>query len=77
MERIRTGKPLYGVLAFLCASLAVLLRGADFILLEIHMPGILTAAEPLAVWVFCKEKVRILAELKRYVEAQDSSGTPE
>jgi polyketide cyclase/dehydrase/lipid transport protein len=45
--------------------------------LEIQIPGILTVAEPLVVWVFRKENVRILAELKRYVEAQDCPGTPE
>ena len=38
--------------------------------LAIQIPGLLEVAEPLVVWVFPKENVRILAELKRYVEAQ-------
>jgi hypothetical protein len=38
--------------------------------LAIQIPGLLKAAEPLVVWVFRKENVRILAELKRYVETQ-------
>ncbi len=38
--------------------------------LTIQMPGPLKAAEPLVVWAFRKENVRILAELKRYVEGQ-------
>jgi len=38
--------------------------------LAIQIPGLLEVAEPLVVWVFRKENVRILAELKRYVEAQ-------
>src|SRR5271155_1798253 len=36
--------------------------------LTIQMPGLLKLAEPLVVWAFRKENMRILAELKRYVE---------
>lgn len=35
----------------------------------IQIPGLLKVAEPLVMWEFRKENVRILAELKRYVEA--------
>ena len=38
--------------------------------LTIQIPGLLKVAEPLVIWVFRKENVRILAELKRCVEAQ-------
>jgi uncharacterized protein YndB with AHSA1/START domain len=38
--------------------------------LTIQIPGLLRVAEPLVVWAFRKESLRILAELKRYVEAQ-------
>ena len=38
--------------------------------LTIRIPGLLNVAEPLVVSAFRKENVRILAELKRYVEAQ-------
>jgi uncharacterized protein YndB with AHSA1/START domain len=38
--------------------------------LTIQIPGFLKVAEPLVVWVFRKENVRMMAELKRYVEAQ-------
>jgi uncharacterized protein YndB with AHSA1/START domain len=38
--------------------------------LMIQIPGLLKLAEPLVVSAFRKESVRILAELKRYVEAQ-------
>jgi len=38
--------------------------------LTIQIPGLLKVAEPLVIWVFRKENVRILAELKRYMEAQ-------
>jgi uncharacterized protein YndB with AHSA1/START domain len=38
--------------------------------LTIKIPGLLKVAEPLVIWVFRKENVRILAELRRYVEAQ-------
>jgi len=37
--------------------------------LAIQIPGLLKVAEPLVVSAFRKENVRILAELKRYVEA--------
>ena len=37
--------------------------------LTIQIPGLLKVAEPLVVSAFRKENVRILAELKRYVEA--------
>src|SRR5271163_4195911 len=37
--------------------------------LTIRMPGLLKLAEPLVLYGFRKENVRILAELKRYVEA--------
>jgi hypothetical protein len=33
-------------------------------------------AEPLVVWEFPKENVRMLAELKRYVEAQPQQWSP-
>jgi hypothetical protein len=33
-------------------------------------------AEPLVVWEFPKENVRMLAELKRYVEAQPQQRSP-
>jgi len=38
--------------------------------LTIQMPGLLKLAEPFVVSAFRRENVRILAELKRYVEAQ-------
>ena len=38
--------------------------------LTIHIPGLLKVAEPLVVRAFHKENARVLAELKRYVEAQ-------
>jgi hypothetical protein len=38
--------------------------------LTIQIPGPLQIAEPLVVYLFRKENVRILAELKRYVEAE-------
>jgi carbon monoxide dehydrogenase subunit G len=38
--------------------------------LTIQIPGLLKLAEPLVSSAFRKENVRILAELKRYVEAQ-------
>ena len=38
--------------------------------LTIQIPGLLKMAEPLVVSAIRKENVRILAELKRYVEAQ-------
>ncbi len=38
--------------------------------LAIQIPSLLKLAEPLVVYVFRKENLRILAELKRYVEAQ-------
>jgi hypothetical protein len=44
-----------------------LIRNPD---LTIQIPGLLKLAEPLVVSVFRKENVRILAELKHYVEAQ-------
>ena len=37
--------------------------------LTIQIPGLLKVAEPLVAWAFRKENARILAELKRYVEA--------
>jgi uncharacterized protein YndB with AHSA1/START domain len=42
--------------------------------LTIEIPGPLSVAEPLIRWVFRKENTRLLAELKRYVEAQPQSG---
>jgi hypothetical protein len=42
--------------------------------LMIQIPGLLKVAEPLVVYVFRKENVRILAELKRYVEPQPKQG---
>jgi uncharacterized protein YndB with AHSA1/START domain len=38
--------------------------------LTIQIPGLLKVAEPLVVFAFRKENVRILAELKRYVETR-------
>lgn len=38
--------------------------------LTIEIPGFLKVAEPLVAAAFRKENVRVLAELKRYVEAQ-------
>jgi hypothetical protein len=38
--------------------------------LTIQIPGPLKVAEPLVVFAFRTENVRILAQLKRYVEAQ-------
>ncbi len=38
--------------------------------LTIQIPGLLRLAEPLVVYLFRKENGRILAELKRFVEAQ-------
>ncbi len=38
--------------------------------LTIQIPGLLKLAEPLVVFAFRKENLRILAELKRYVEVQ-------
>ena len=35
-----------------------------------QIPGLLKVAEPLIAWEFRRENVRMLAELKRYVEAQ-------
>jgi uncharacterized protein YndB with AHSA1/START domain len=40
--------------------------------LTIRIPGPLKVAKPLVVAAFRKENVRLLAELKRYVEAQPS-----
>ncbi|MGB2900189.1 MAG: SRPBCC family protein [Candidatus Acidiferrum sp.] len=38
--------------------------------LAIQVPGSLKLAEPLVRWAFRRENMRILAELKRYVETQ-------
>jgi hypothetical protein len=38
--------------------------------LQIRMPVLLRIAEPLVLYAFRKENVRILAELKRYVESR-------
>jgi uncharacterized protein YndB with AHSA1/START domain len=38
--------------------------------LSIQIPGFLKVAEPLILYAFRKENVRILAELKRYVETR-------
>jgi hypothetical protein len=38
--------------------------------LQIRMPALLRIAEPLVLYAFRKENVRILAELKRYVESR-------
>jgi uncharacterized protein YndB with AHSA1/START domain len=49
------------------------IEGGTFVLREldltIQMPGLMKIAEPLVRYGFRKENVRILAELKRYVEA--------
>ena len=49
-------------------------EGGTFVIrdldLTIQMPSLLTLARPFVVYAFRKENVRILAELKRYVEAQ-------
>src|ERR1700730_7850905 len=50
--------------------------------LTIQIPGLPKLAEPYVVYVFRAENVRILAELRRYVEAQSKQrdlialGTP-
>jgi hypothetical protein len=44
--------------------------------LTIQIPGLLKVAEPLVVWEFRKDNVRMLAELKRYVEAQPEQRSP-
>ena len=41
--------------------------------LTIQIPGLLKVAEPLVVYEFRKENVRILAELKHYVEATEAT----
>ena len=41
--------------------------------LAIQIPGLLKVAEPLVVWEFRKENVRILAELKRYPKRNRSN----
>ena len=38
--------------------------------LAIQIPGLMRIADPLVVSSFCKENTRLLAELKRYVEAR-------
>ena len=38
--------------------------------LTIEIPGLMKIAEPVVLWAFRQENVRILAELKRYVEAR-------
>jgi len=43
--------------------------------LSIEIPGLWKVAEPLVLFAFRKENVRILAELKRYVEAQPLPGS--
>jgi Polyketide cyclase / dehydrase and lipid transport len=48
-------------------GVTLVLRNLD---LTIEMPGLLRMAKPLVLYAFRKENVRILAELKRYVEAQ-------
>ncbi|MGB6946483.1 MAG: SRPBCC family protein [Bryobacteraceae bacterium] len=49
-------------------------EGETFVLREldltIQIPGWMKIAEPFVLYAFRKENVRILAELKRYVEAQ-------
>jgi len=40
--------------------------------LTIRIPGFLKVAKPVVAAAFRKENVRLLAELKRYVEAQPS-----
>jgi hypothetical protein len=42
--------------------------------LTIQIPGLVKVAEPLVRYLFRKENVRILEELKRYVEAQPKQG---
>jgi hypothetical protein len=42
--------------------------------LAIEIPGVLWVLEPLVVRAFRKENLRILAELKRYVEARSKKG---
>jgi hypothetical protein len=44
--------------------------------MTIRIPGLLNADEPLVVCVFRKENFRILAGLKRYVEAQREQRDP-
>jgi hypothetical protein len=38
--------------------------------LTIQIPGLLKVAEPYVIYVFRMENVRILADLKRYIEEQ-------
>jgi uncharacterized protein YndB with AHSA1/START domain len=49
-------------------------EGGTFVIreldLSIQMPALLKVAEPLVRYAFRRENVRILAELKRYVEAR-------
>ncbi|HEX4007991.1 MAG TPA: SRPBCC family protein [Acidobacteriaceae bacterium] len=48
----------------------LVLRDLD---LSIRMPGPLAIAEPLVLRAFRKENIRILAELKRYIEMQSAA----
>jgi hypothetical protein len=50
---------------------AFVIRDLD---LTIEIPGLMQLAKPLVLSAFRKENVRILAELKRYVEAQSKQG---
>ncbi|HUJ95862.1 MAG TPA: SRPBCC family protein [Terriglobales bacterium] len=49
------------------------LRALD---MTIQMPGMMKLAEPLVIWGFRRENVRILAELKRYVESRMQKRDP-
>ena len=41
---------------------------------EDQIPGLLEIAEPLVAREFCRENAQLLAELRRYVEAQPNRG---
>lgn len=43
--------------------------------IAIEIPGLLRLAEPFVARAFRKENVRIMAELKRYVEAESKART--
>jgi uncharacterized protein YndB with AHSA1/START domain len=45
----------------------IVVRALD---LTIELPRLLKLAEPLVLWAFRRENLRVLAELKRFVEAQ-------
>jgi hypothetical protein len=54
-----------------------LIERATFVIREldltIQMPGIMKLAQPLVLYAFRKENLRILSELKRYVESLEAT----